>query len=353
MQASKQIMDACMKTTEKKSPKAQGGDARAKALSPETRSQIASRAATARWAKRPVVAKHKGNFNAEFGIDVDCYVLNDDKKTAVISQRGMGAALGFDESGGSRFPAFIQGKTISQYLGRELEEKLKNPLIFQWVASGANPQPPALIYGFDVTLLIDVCNAIARAERDLKLLASQAKTAAQAHVILSASAKAGIQGLVYALAGYDVTKEQVIAAFKAFVQAEAKKYEQEFPTELYLEWARLYQLRPGKSWKNMHLTIDHVYYPLAKSDGALLTLLRDARSKNGDRNKKLFQFLNEIGSRSLRIHLGRILEMAESSKDQVTYEARVCERFGSGQFSLSLPSALPPPSSQSPSVAQE
>jgi len=42
-------------------------------------------------------ATHKGNFKEDFGIDVDCYVLDDEQKTAVISQRGMGATLGFSE----------------------------------------------------------------------------------------------------------------------------------------------------------------------------------------------------------------------------------------------------------------
>lgn len=62
------------------------------------------------------------------------------------------------------------------------------------------------MYGFDVTLLIDICKAITAAEADGKLTIHQKKTAKQAHVIINASAKAGIQGLVYALAGYNATR---------------------------------------------------------------------------------------------------------------------------------------------------
>jgi hypothetical protein len=40
------------------------------------------------------------------------------------------------------------------------------------------------------------------------------------------------------------------------------------------------------------------------------------------------QFLNVIGARALRIHLGRVLEMAESSPDRDTYEKKVRDRFG-------------------------
>ncbi len=66
-----------------------------------------------------------------------------------------------------------------------------------------------------VTLLIDVCKAVIQAEVKGKLAGERyAKIARQAHIIVSASAKAGIKGLVYALAGYNPTAEEVIAAFK-------------------------------------------------------------------------------------------------------------------------------------------
>jgi len=40
----------------------------------------------------------------------------------------------------------------------------------------------------------------------------------QAQIITSASAKNGIRQLVYALAGYNPTAEEVIAAFKMYVR---------------------------------------------------------------------------------------------------------------------------------------
>lgn len=187
------------------------------------------------------------------------------------------------------------------------------------------------IHGFDVTKLIDLCKAIIKAESDGKLLKSQAKTAAQAHIILAASAKAGIQGLVYALSGYDRTKEEIITAFKLFVQEEAQKYEKEFPTELYEEWHRIYKIpvpQRGKPWNFKFLTIDHIYYPLAQSNGKILELVRANKAKDGDRKKKLFVFLSEIGTKALRMQLGRVLGMAETSENQEEYERKIRERFG-------------------------
>jgi hypothetical protein len=75
-----------------------GGEARASKLSAERRSEIARAAIQTRWEKAGKIplpqATHKGNFKEDFGIDVDCYVLNDEAKSAFISQRGMGTALG-------------------------------------------------------------------------------------------------------------------------------------------------------------------------------------------------------------------------------------------------------------------
>jgi hypothetical protein len=42
-----------------------------------------------------------------------------------------------------------------------------------------------------------------------------------------------------------------------------------------------------------------------------------------------------LGARILRIHMGRVLEMAESSDDRFAYEKKIIERFG-GQHELDL-----------------
>jgi hypothetical protein len=189
------------KSPQKTSLRARGGQARAAALPAARRKEIAKNAAVARWGAQ---ATHTGNFKEEFGIDVDCYVLNDATKTAVISQRGMGAALGMGIAG-SRLPMFVNSKRMAPYVGRELREKLENPLVFQSHSAGGNSPPPTKVNGYDVTILIDICKAVSAAESDGKPV--NPAVIKQAHIILSASAKAGIQGLVYALAGYDRTKE--------------------------------------------------------------------------------------------------------------------------------------------------
>ena len=303
-----------------------GAAARSKKLSPEERSAIARKAANARHHRYPVAIK-KGNFRDDFGFDVDCYVLNDENKTAVISPRGMAEALALGE-GGARLTRFVSYKYLEEHIGPDLREKFANPIVFQ-VNPQKNTGPGSHGHGYDVTILIDLCNAIISASSVGKKVPET--TLKQARVIISASAKSGIQELVYRLSGFDSTKEQFISAFKAFVNEEAKKYEKEFPIELYEEWARLYQLQipvRGWPWEFKRLTNEHIYYPLAKSQGRILTLMRISKSNGGDRRKKLFQFLNDIGTRALRMQLGRILEMAESSESRLEYERKFADRFG-------------------------
>jgi hypothetical protein len=85
------------------------------------------------------------------------------------------------------------------------------------------------------------------------------------------------------------------------------------------------------------------HQPQSCSDSAAAAPLRRMGfRKRQDRQKKLFQFLNAIGARALRIQLGRVLEMAESSQNRYVYENKIIERFG-GQQELELVAEPPPP----------
>lgn len=311
-----------------------GGLARAEVLSDEERKEIARKAAVARWGEKPLRVLHRGSFQEHFGIDVDCYVLDDHQKTAVISKRGMGPAIGLSKRG-DRLTVFVNSKNMAGYIGRDLKEKIEKPIIFQRTGSAAENPISDQTHGYDATVLIDICTSVIAARNDGKLTGARYdKMVQHAQIILSASAKSGIRGLVYALAGYNPSTQEVIDAFKLYVQEEAKKYEPEFPNELYAQWQRLYEIKMpqrGKPWQFKHLTVQHIYYPLAQSNGKIYELVKALKAQDGDRQKKLFQFLNDVGARALRIHLGRVLEMCESSSDKAEYESKIRKRFGTQQ----------------------
>jgi hypothetical protein len=345
---------------EKDLTKRAGGLAVAKRMTPDQLRKRAEKGAAARWGQKLPIAIKKGNFKEHFGFDAECYVLDDDLRTAVISQTGMARVLGLSARADS-LPKFLATKGMMDFVDDEIREKLTNPIKFQGGTVGAKIQPGAIIHGSDVTLLIDICQAILRANMARALGDRQKSVAAQAAIVVGASARSGIKGLVYALAGYQPRAEEVIKAFKRFVREEARKYEREFPPELYEAWYRLYEIpvyERGRPWLFKALTVRQVYYPLAQSNGKILDLIRALKASDiANQKAKLFQFLSEVGARALRLHLGRVLEMAESSPDRAVYEGKIRAKFGSNhELDLVIPevdpTALPQPSSQSPDAPE-
>lgn len=324
-------------TDEKKelTGRAKGGAAVAAKMTDEQKAERAKKGALARWGAKLPTATHKGNFDVHFGIDAECYVLGDAAKTAVMTQRGIAAALGLSKPGGKDFERLVDGKAISKHLGAEALAKVHQPIDFKWIYPGAK-QNAVTIKGYDADLLIDVCNAILAANAAGDLRKNQENLAKQAAIVVGASAKAGIQGLVYALAGYDRTKEEVIAAYKMYVAAEAREYEREFSPELYEQWYRLYGLaKPerGRPWEFRYLTIDHIYKPLAKSNGKVFSLAKTSKQANGEKGDKIHQFLSEIGVKALRTQVGKITGIAIVSDNREEYEKYIAEKVY-GQQSL-------------------
>lgn len=179
-----------------------GGEARAESLSDEQKKAIAEKAALARWGAKVL---HKGSFKEEFGIDVDCYVLDDRQKTAVISKRGMAEAMGFSKRG-DRLVGFVNSQNMENFIGRELREKIQNPIIFQRLGAAASNPISDEAHGYDATILIDLCQSILDAQKGGKLGGERyIRMIQQAQIIMGASAKSGIKQLVYALSGYNPT----------------------------------------------------------------------------------------------------------------------------------------------------
>ena len=126
-----------------------GGHARAKALTPEQRSEIARKAAQ--------------------------------------NKRGMAKALSLKSSGGNAFMKTMGRIRIGSALGPELREKIDNPIIF----SGPVGDPG---HGYEATVLIEVCDALVQADKADPFPASQRFMVMQAEVIMRASASLAWRG---------------------------------------------------------------------------------------------------------------------------------------------------------------
>lgn len=316
-----------MKSDESGKGKAKGGVARAKALTKEQRSAIAKKGAAARWKDKPIKATHMGNFKDEFGIDAECYVLSDDTKTAVVTKSGLAQLLGIGAFARD-VDKLLSAGYMKEFGGPDLMSKIENPINFQYSGQSKNINNA---HGFDIDVIVDIGKALIEAKIAGALPASRVAAADAAQKLINASAKSGIRGVAYALAGYRPEVQEVIDAFKAFVREEARQYEKEFPDELYEEWYRLYGLnRPekGRPIRFGQLTNMQIYTPLAKSKGKILEQIRASRDENGKQSDKLHLFLSEIGVKALRQHIGKLLGVAAMSDNKEEYEAGIEKVFG-------------------------
>lgn len=178
---------------------------------------------------------------------------------------------------GKTIDELLKTQYMSEFSDRELRAKIDNPLVFQYSGQSKNINNA---HGFDITVIVDIGKALIDAKNAGALPTSRTHSANAAQKLINASAKSGIKGVGYALAGYRPEVQEVIDAFKAFVREEARQYEKEFPDELYEEWYRLYGLnRPekGRPIRFGQLTNMQIYVPLAKSKGKILDQIRASR----------------------------------------------------------------------------
>ena len=76
-----------------------------------------------------------------------------------------------------------------------------------------------------------------------------------------------------------------------------------------------------------YLTIDHIYRPLARSNGKVFSLARSSKQANGEKSDKIHQFLSEIGVKALRTQVGKITGIATVSDDREQYERYISEKI--------------------------
>src|SRR5580704_12547387 len=145
------------------SGKALGGKARMEGTTAKERKALAKKAAAARWSGDIKQATHGSpDHPLRIGdIEIPCYVLEDGRR--VIVQGGMMAALDMKQGtagrgSGDRLAKFIATKSVSPFVTNELVEVITNPIKFRVGA--------ALAYGYEATILADVCDAVLKAREN-------------------------------------------------------------------------------------------------------------------------------------------------------------------------------------------
>jgi len=211
MQAYSCITDASMGSdmtddTEVKG-RAKGGIARAEALSPAARAEIARKAAAARWGKELPVATHEGTITAMGGrLNIPCAVLDSGQR--VITQSGFMVALGRARQAKGRqyykgdvnLPAFLTAQNLKPFISSALEVTSSQ---IEFVSKNGGRA-----FGYADELLPEVCDVFIRADRAGKLKSNQKHIADQAHIIMKALAHTGIAGLIDEATGYQEVRDR-------------------------------------------------------------------------------------------------------------------------------------------------
>lgn len=299
--------------------RARGGIARAKTMTAEERSESARKAANAKaeLAKLPKATHGSADHPLRVGdLDIPCYVLEDGRR--VIVQRGVMTALDMSQGtagkgGGDRLAKFVDTKAIKPFVDIKLDAVIKAPILFK-TPNGSQA------YGYEATVLADLCEAVLEARKNGQLHYQQEHIAAQCEVLIRAFAKVGIIALVDEATGYqrERAKDALAAILEAFVAKELQPYVKTFPPEFYEHMFRLRGLQypPERaSYKPQYfgtLTNDVVYKRVAP--GLLVELKKEAAKD--ERKGRLHQRLTPaLGHPKLREHLASVTTVMKLSKD--------------------------------------
>jgi hypothetical protein len=215
-------------------PQSKGGKARAEALPPERRKEIAKAAADKRWRPQddnlPKVLCGSSERPLRIGdIEIPCYVI--EGETRVLSQRGVVGSLGMKygsrAGGADRLTGFLRGKSISGNVSNDLMVLITNPIKFR--GSGG------ITFGYPATILADICDAVLAARKAGTLQKQQEHIADRAEILVRGFARVGIIALVDEATGYQYIRarnalEQII--YKWLVK-ELRPWKKYFPNEYY------------------------------------------------------------------------------------------------------------------------
>jgi hypothetical protein len=176
-----------------------GGKARAKALSSEQRSAIATRAAMSRWQKDLPRASHEGVLKLG-SVEIPCAVI--DGRQRLITQSGFMVALGRARqakgrrhySGDVNLPAFLTAQNLKRFVSKDLEVTSSQ---IEFVAMNGQRA-----FGYPAELLPKVCDVYMDAEEAGELTKGQVHVAKQAKLLMRGLAHVGIVALVDEATGF-------------------------------------------------------------------------------------------------------------------------------------------------------
>lgn len=254
-------------------------------------------------------------------IELDCAVL--DGGVRVLSERAVHRAFGSKrggshwkrakQEGGANLPSFLSAKNYSEFISKDLEVALENPLIYR---SGGGATPAN---GIRAELLPEICGVFLSARRAKKLHPSQEHLAVQAEVLMEAFAKVGIIALVDEATGYqrDRSHDALRLLLSKYIAEGLQKWLKTFPDSFFAELDRLYDndTSHGKRPQYYGKFINKYVYDPIENGYVKRELDKLNITDAGKRRARFHQWLNDDG-RGILIHqLGRVQGLMEMCSD--------------------------------------
>lgn len=306
--------------------RANGGVARATALTPKELSESGRRAAEARWSKDIPAATHEGPLWIG-ELEIPAAVLGDE--TRVLSSKAFLTALGRPWKGTykrTKFPNFIEAANLSEFITSDLEDVL-TPIEYR------NKRGQKVL-GYNAKLLPEVIEVYLKARAKGVLKGRQREIADQAEILGRGLMRMGIIGLVDEATGYQEVraKDALSRILEEWIAKELQRYVSTFPKAYYEEMFRLRGLSfPIDTVKRPQyfgiLTNDIIYKRLAP--GVLDELKKvTPKDENGRHKNKLFQRLtSNKGYPNLREHLGAVVATMRNSVDWHDFKAKLDKHY--------------------------
>lgn len=307
-----------MTKSAKTSGQAKGGAARAKSLSAEERSEIAKKAAAARWNPDLPQATHEGVLHIG-DIEIPCAVLADGQRLLTLS--GVQQALGRARQAKGRkyyrddagLPVFMAAQNLKPFITNELL------LASEYIEFRPLRGPRA--FGFHADILPKLCDMFLDAEEANALTRQQQHIAARAKLLMRGLAHVGIIALVDEATGYQKVREhdELQKLLSAYVSPELLPWTQTFPQEFYDEMFRLrgwaWKPKKGRRPRLVGRLTNEIVYDRLPPDVVEELRRKNPVVKNGRRKDKNFQWLTEdVGHPILKAHLiGTIALMKATS----------------------------------------
>lgn len=255
-------------------------------------------------------------------LEIPCYVLEDGRR--ILVQNGMITALGMKQGTagrgeGNRLVKFMNTKGVREFVKSDLSEAILNPIKFR-SPNGAE------LYGYNATILADLCDSVLEARKLQKLNYQQQHIAEQCEILVRGFARVGIIALVDEATGYqDYRARQALEKIlEQFLSDELSKWAKRFPDSFYKELFRLrgWNYNPDSVKRPSvvgTLTNDVVYSRLAP--GILDELKRKTPKDDKGRKKAHYhQWLTEdVGHPKLQEHLSAVIALMKASPDWKTF----------------------------------